>query len=401
MCVGVKMCQQLAMPKHQQRQQKTPYARTSAEPEKQGLFARIKDFIWGKKEHSVVHPPRVIACESDTSVNNSFSSRITHNSVEASSAGQKLLDYSSFSAPQPHNSSLNGLQGPNEALRQFFEDKRGENLSNMEIVGVLSLIGQAFTQNESLVDFSNLSELTSIQSDQTPADASILRALNVPPSPRPYLKGTPPPSHVQARTSLADESRSPWTSPRPSRIGARHSIGFGGRQTPRLSKPSRMSLTHERSAFTEEATPAAVAILKALEAPSKRVLTRDAKALASLPSTLMPSTSTASTSTPFKAPSSLAEPSKGPSVSSPLRMDHSQTGTIRDALSSSSLPESLVNTDTCQKVPESAPKEPGSSGFEGEILPSFEFTIPRAQTSRQMTPAEEQFVAQSQSEYQF
>lgn len=385
------------MPKHQQRQRKTPYVRPPPPPEKQGLFSRIKSFFWGTPAPVELPPPRVIASDANTSVDNSFNSRITHSSIDASTAGQGSLESSSFRAPQPGESSLAGLQGPNEALRQFFEDKGGEDLSNMEIVGVLSLIGQAVGRNESLVDFSNLSELGSFHSDQTPADASILRALNVPPSPRPYLKGTPPPSQVRTRSSLANESRSPWASPRPSRIGARHSIGFGGRPTPRSSKPLRAPSTRERSVPTEAATPAALAILKTLDAPNKRVLSRDA---------------TPATSTPFKEPAShpeiseLAEPRQIHPISSPLNPNNSQAETsvtLREAMRSPDIPASLLATTAQPVVSKSAPVEPETpaSRPEEEELPSFEFTIPQARTSRQMTPAEEEFVAQSQNEFRF
>lgn len=45
---------------------------------------------------------------------------------------------------------------PNEALLQFFKQKGDQELSNMEVVGVLSLIGQAVSRNESMVDFSTI-----------------------------------------------------------------------------------------------------------------------------------------------------------------------------------------------------------------------------------------------------
>lgn len=45
---------------------------------------------------------------------------------------------------------------PNDALRQFFKQKGDQELSNMEVVGVLSLIGQAVSRNESMIDFSTI-----------------------------------------------------------------------------------------------------------------------------------------------------------------------------------------------------------------------------------------------------
>jgi nucleoporin NUP60 len=80
-------------------------------------------------------------------------------------AAQELSSRMSSRSP---NSSGNS---PNQRLAEFFKKKGDNQLSEMEVEGVMSLINQAKSQNESLLDFNNLQTPTF----QSPADNSMQR----------------------------------------------------------------------------------------------------------------------------------------------------------------------------------------------------------------------------------
>lgn len=218
------------------RSRRTPYTRPA--PQKPGIWSRVKNFFWGQTEPTQLGPPQLLSWDE------SESSRITNpepfeeeapSIVERSASGFVPFEESVFaefpsgigapleraeaamSQPAPGSSTA---PGPNEALEQFFAEKGDAELSNVEIVGALSLIGQAVSRNESLLDFSNLSESSraSVEPSEV-SDVSVLRHVNAP-SPRHYLRGTPPPARRASRSSLRNSTsfrpnRSPWTSPRP------------------------------------------------------------------------------------------------------------------------------------------------------------------------------------------
>ncbi|KAA8897096.1 hypothetical protein TRICI_006772 [Trichomonascus ciferrii] len=69
-------------------------------------------------------------------------------------AAQELSSRMSSRSP---NSSGNS---PNQRLAEFFKKKGDNQLSEMEVEGVMSLINQAKSQNESLIDFNNLQTST-------------------------------------------------------------------------------------------------------------------------------------------------------------------------------------------------------------------------------------------------
>ncbi|GMM50995.1 hypothetical protein DASB73_019530 [Starmerella bacillaris] len=172
-------------------------AHPSKRPAKQpqlSLFGRIKSFLFGSQQPEPESESESELESADRSINSTNPSLTTDhaafstpqiktkiqrqiqerrfsssNNNDLAMESSRIVDESAtdlfppskIGLEDPSNADLQfpSLDGPNETLRQFFESKGDEELSNMEIVGVLSLIGQAVGRNESLVDFSRLSEL--------------------------------------------------------------------------------------------------------------------------------------------------------------------------------------------------------------------------------------------------
>lgn len=174
--------------------QSRPYDRSHQEPAKEetgrSIFSRLRSFLWGSHnentgsgasettfDDSVARVPAIIDEEPSTLADNQADAmdyslandgsslhspqRTGHNlqpPVMSTPFKQSNLGTSTPLDQSFANRSMAPLNtaSPNEALLEFFRNKGDEELSNMEVVGVLSLIGQAVSRNESLVDFSTI-----------------------------------------------------------------------------------------------------------------------------------------------------------------------------------------------------------------------------------------------------
>lgn len=194
------------MPKQaRSRSGQTPYGRP-APPQKRGFFSRLKNLFATPKPASPLGAPVLLSNEAAARPKSSEQpksgeqpsehdvsmdgSRITYHSpkrifseirevssrLDAPRFEPKFAPQAGISAEpsvEPIKSSTPSAASlinspstsddPNETLRQFFAEKGDQELSNVEVMGVLSLISQAVGRNESLVDFSN-SDITTDRS---------------------------------------------------------------------------------------------------------------------------------------------------------------------------------------------------------------------------------------------
>lgn len=121
-----------------------PYARPKPKVEpNRGIFSRIRSFLFGGKSQEPAEQKNDVVDVDDSRVTDS----------EKPSESVEKNEEQPVSASAEHSS---WVADPNDTLRDFFEKKGDERLSQMEVVGVLSLIGQAVSQNRSLVDFSSM-----------------------------------------------------------------------------------------------------------------------------------------------------------------------------------------------------------------------------------------------------
>lgn len=122
-----------------------PYSRPKPKEQQQnqGIFSRIRSFLFGKK-------PREKSEEAAAVTNTSEAA----DDEQKRPVGSGTEDNSELPSASTEHPSW--VADPNDTLRDFFEKKGNERLSQMEVVGVLSLIGQAVSQNKSLVDFSSM-----------------------------------------------------------------------------------------------------------------------------------------------------------------------------------------------------------------------------------------------------
>lgn len=134
-------------PTRHDRKRAGPYTknkRPQSSHDRLSLFARIKRFIWGGRQSE------------DQEADEHDASAETHEPSMPREAANSRYSLGIASPFADASLAVPMTASPNETLRNFFKEKGDRKLSNMEVYGVLNLIGQAVCRNESLVDFNHL-----------------------------------------------------------------------------------------------------------------------------------------------------------------------------------------------------------------------------------------------------